>query len=69
MTPTPLPQTDPLALVEHLDPKALLAEAAELTRRRDAVLVLLRAARARHRGRRPAPGTPPPTDAEVGRGE
>jgi hypothetical protein len=44
---------DPVRIVDSLDPDALLAEVAELTRRRDAVLVLLRAARARQRGRHP----------------
>jgi hypothetical protein len=42
---------DAFRFVETLDLDVLLAEAAELTRRREAVLVLLRAVRARQRGR------------------
>jgi hypothetical protein len=45
--------TDPLTLVESLDPEVIEAELVELARRRDALRVLLRAALARDKRRSP----------------
>jgi hypothetical protein len=48
----PLP-TDPAVLVETLDSETIVARLADLDRQAAALRVLLRAARARERGRRP----------------
>ncbi len=52
-------QADPLNLVDHLDPEVIEAQLDELARRREALKVLLRAARARDKLRAPdAPQAP-----------
>jgi hypothetical protein len=48
---------DPLTLIDQLDPEVIEAQLAELGRQRDALRVLLKAARARDK--RPAPEVPP----------
>jgi hypothetical protein len=50
---------DLVEVVESLDPEAILERMADLDRQRDALLVLLRAARARRRKGR---GMPPPAE-------
>ncbi len=50
--------TDPIALVDQLDPEAIEAKLAELARQRDALRVLLKAARARDRRPAEAPQAP-----------
>jgi hypothetical protein len=56
MRDTPLPP-DPVTLVNGLDPEAIIARLAELSREESALRVLLRAARARQRGKRSEPPT------------
>ena len=52
--------SDPLALLDQLDAAALRRRLDQLDRERSALMVLLRAARARERAARPSP--PPPED-------
>jgi hypothetical protein len=52
---TTTPATDPLAVVEALDPEAIRTELADLHRREAALRVLLRAAVARQRPQRSVP--------------
>jgi len=59
--------TDPATLIQHLDSAAILARLAELDREARALRVLLRAARARERGRRPV--APEPAHTTEARGE
>jgi hypothetical protein len=54
MTSTPTSE-DPIAIVERLDPDAINERLDQLVREREALIVLLRAARARRGSRRPKP--------------
>jgi hypothetical protein len=60
--------TNPNDLIEQLDPDQLATRLRDLDRDRRALLILLRAARARQRDRSAAPTTPQPS-REVSRAD